>query len=85
MPAGLPFETQVSIAEQQRQAAERNIALESAPMPAAAPSNKSECQSLDKQVEHLDAMARQPQSGQMQDWIRAQRQKARERQFSLRC
>jgi hypothetical protein len=54
-------------------------------MPAAAPSNKSECQSLDKQVEHLDAMARQPQSGQMQDWIRAQRQKARERQFSLRC
>jgi hypothetical protein len=85
VPAGLPFEQQVNIAEQQRQAAARNIAVQSAPVPQAVPSNKAECQSLDQRVEHLDAMARQPQSGQMQDWIRGERQKARDRQFALRC
>lgn len=85
VPAGLPFEQQVDIAEQQRQAAARNIAIQNVPVPAAVPSNKAECQGLDKQVEHLDAMARQPQSGQMQDWIRGERQKARDRQFALRC
>ena len=34
---------------------------------------------------HYDAMARQPQSGQMQDWITAERKKVRDKQFSLRC
>lgn len=85
VPAGLPFEQQVNIAEQQRHAAARNVAIQSAPMPAAVPSNQAECQRLDKEVERLDAMARQPQSGQMQDWIRGERQKARDRQFALRC
>jgi hypothetical protein len=30
-------------------------------------------------------MARQPQSGQMQDWITEQKRKARNRQFALKC
>lgn len=51
--------------------------------PAAA--QKSECQALEAQIQHWDAMARQPQSGQMQDWIREQRNRARDRQFSIRC
>jgi hypothetical protein len=85
VPAGLPFEQQVNIAEQQRHAAERNLMVQSAPPPATAPDHRAECHGLDKEVERLDALARQPQSGQMQDWIRTQRQKARDRQFALRC
>ena len=87
VPAGLPFDQQVQLAEQQRQAAERNIALQSTPLaaPAATAGSKAECAQLDRRVEELDAMARQPQSGQTQDWIRAQRQNARDRQFALRC
>ena len=34
---------------------------------------------------NLDSQARQPHSGGMQDWIRQQRQQARDRQFRLRC
>jgi len=46
---------------------------------------KSECQSLNAKIEHWDAMARQPQGAQTQDWIRDQRKKARDRQFLIRC
>ncbi len=46
---------------------------------------KAECTALDRQIESLDSMARQPQSGQMQDWIRGERAKARDKQFKLRC
>ncbi len=45
----------------------------------------SECKALDAQIASLDAMARQPQTMQMQDWIRDQRKKARDRQFAIRC
>jgi hypothetical protein len=60
-------------------------------MTAAAPSgpptiaNKALCQSLDARVNELDAMARQPQTGGTQDWIRMERQKTRDEQFRLRC
>lgn len=46
---------------------------------------KEECVALDERVKYLDSLARQPQSGQTQDWIRAERKKARDRQFSIRC
>lgn len=45
----------------------------------------AECRFLDAEIQKLDAWARQPQSGQMQDWIRDQRKKARDRQFEIRC
>lgn len=48
-------------------------------------STTSECKALDEHIKYLDALARQPQSGQMQDWIRDQRKKARDRQFAIRC
>lgn len=48
-------------------------------------SNGAECTELDNRIAHLDAMARQPQSGYMQDWIRAQRKAIRDRQFAIRC
>jgi hypothetical protein len=87
VPAGMPFDQQVAIAEQQRHAAARAIQVQSTPVAeaAAVPSNRSECALLDSRVIELDAMARQPQSGATQDWIRTERQKARDRQFALRC
>lgn len=86
VPAGLPFEQQVELAEQQRRSATAtiyNTHVEANQTVAA--STNAECKALDARVEQLDSMARRPQSGQMQDWIRAQRQHARDRQFALRC
>ena len=48
-------------------------------------SNGAECADLDKRIAHLDAMARQPQSGQMQDWIKEHRKAVRDRQFAIHC
>jgi len=48
-------------------------------------SKGEECKALDAHITQLDAQARQPQTAQMQDWLRSQKQKARDRQFQLRC
>lgn len=65
-----------------------------APQAAAAPGGnaaragidrRSECAALAPHIDRLDAQARQPQSGQMQDWISERRHQARSRQFQLRC
>ncbi len=45
----------------------------------------TECVALDDAVKGWDAMARHPQTGQTQDWIREQRKAARDRRFRLRC
>lgn len=50
-----------------------------------AASRRAECLRLDDIVRNLDSQARQPSSGQTQDWIRSQRTDARNRQFALRC
>jgi hypothetical protein len=90
VPDSLPWDQQVQLAEQDRarRAAaanpQRNVVVQpSWPDPAA--SRQAECASLDAQITQWDAMARQPQSGQMQDWITAQKRKARDRQFQLKC
>lgn len=44
-----------------------------------------ECRALEDEIRNWDAQARLPQSGQMQDWIAVQRERARTRQFRLRC
>lgn len=46
---------------------------------------KEECAALEERIKYLDSLARQPQTGQTQDWIRGERKKARDRQFSIRC
>ena len=50
-----------------------------------AATKKAECQLLDTKIERWDAMARQPQSAQMQDWISEQRKQTRDRQFRMHC
>ena len=46
---------------------------------------KAECVALEERIKYLDSLARQPQSGQTQDWIRSERKKARDPQFGVRC
>lgn len=53
--------------------------------PGAQALRQQECQWLDAEIQRLDALARQPQSGAMQDHLRHQRKQARDRQFALRC
>lgn len=50
-----------------------------------AASRRAECLQLDDIIRNLDSQARQPSSGQTQDWIRSQRTDARSRQFALHC
>lgn len=86
VPSNIPWDQKVAIAQGQRSAAEA-----AARPPAAVqyqspgPARASQCAALNDQVAHYDAMARQPQSGQMQDWISQQRKVARDEQFRLRC
>jgi hypothetical protein len=43
------------------------------------------CQNLEEEIKWIDQRARQPLSGQEQDWLAAKRKKARDEQFRLRC
>lgn len=51
----------------------------------AIPDKASECAFINSEIKRLDALARQPQSGQMQDWITAERKKLRDQQFRIPC
>jgi hypothetical protein len=46
---------------------------------------KAECDRLGSHVNGLDAAARAPQSGHVQDWIKAEKMRVQSRQFDLRC
>ena len=43
------------------------------------------CRQLERRIEELDALARQPQLAQTQDRITAEKREARDRQFRLKC
>jgi hypothetical protein len=96
VPAGLPFDQQVKLGEQARADGERL----SQPMPSAAaahparkttsprpgyPPAKDECARLAHRLEQIDTQSRQPQSGDKQDRLTAQKRKVRERQAKLGC
>lgn len=49
------------------------------------PAKAAECETLDEVVKQIDIDALRPQSLQRQDWLRAERKKARDRQFFLGC
>lgn len=88
VPEGMPFQQQVQLAEQRRRilsGSTATVQTTSSHLPAPSVANKSLCESLDARVKELDAMARQPQTGSTQDWIRMERQKSRDEQFRLRC
>lgn len=93
VPDNLPFDQQVNLGEQERHQKSANnynsvstvtstvTTVNSNP----AASKIAECKALDVEITQLDAMARQPQSGQAQDQISERKRKARDRQFGLKC
>jgi len=89
VPDGLPWDQKVQLGEA-AWAQARGLATppaQSMPQPQqpSQPTKQAECASLAATVANLDSQARQPQSSQMQDWIKDQRQRARDRQFRLQC
>lgn len=86
VPSSLPFARQVQMAEANQHAA-ASLARSQLTVShgAVATSNKAQCKELNAQIAHWDSMARQPQSGATQDWIRDQRKQVRDQQFALRC
>jgi len=86
VPDGMPFDQQVKLAEQQRQpTTTTNTYTNTVINNSAAPRKATECTALNNAITQLDAMARQPQSGPMQDWITKEKKKTRDRQFRLGC
>ncbi|MDO8776825.1 MAG: hypothetical protein Q7K57_50570 [Burkholderiaceae bacterium] len=90
VPDSLPFDQQVALGEQQRAATTSSTTTTTTVNRTVINNNtgtdrQAECKALDVQIQQYDAMARQPQSGQMQDWISAQRKSARDRQFQIKC
>jgi hypothetical protein len=88
VPPDLPFDQKVAIATEQRRHSAAMIQndiriAQTSEGRSASPHN--ECKALDARIVQFDALARQPQSAQMQDWIASQRKEARDRQFRLRC
>lgn len=92
VPDDMSWDQQVQLAEQSRAEAARLTA------PPPVTTTKSvrnfhngiegkagECQSLANSIQQFESMSRQPQTGQMQDWITARKREARDRQFQLRC
>jgi hypothetical protein len=87
VPDSLSFEQQVKLAEQQRAPINNtHTVINTATINDSSATNRiSECKALDAQITQFDAMARQPQTGQMQDWISGEKKKARDRQFQIHC
>ena len=87
VPDGLPWDQKVQLGEA-AWAQARGLAAPPQPVqppPQQQPAKQAECANLTATVANLDSQARQPQSSQMQDWIKDQRQRARDRQFRLQC
>jgi len=91
VPGAMSFQEQVTMASREADAA---AALYAAPAPPAAgivganappAAQVAECMALAERIQALDSSARQPQSGQMQDWIRAERTAAVSRRAALHC
>lgn len=91
VPDGLPWEQQVALGEQQRAASASAASVTTTTVTrtvinqSSGDDRQTECKALNAQIQQYDSMARQPQSGQTQDWITAQRKKARDRQFQIKC
>ena len=89
VPDGMPWDQRVAMGEAAWAQARGITAAQQQPagvQPQPPQSTRNaECASLAQTVLNLDAQARQPQTGQMQDWIKARRQQARDQQYRLQC
>ncbi len=89
VPAGLTWDQQVQIADQQTR---QGYALQQQAMqqrggstPGVTGGDPSRCAHFNQQVEYYDRLARQPQGAASQSWIAEQRKAVRDQQFRARC
>jgi hypothetical protein len=89
VPAGLPWDQQVQIADQQTRqgyAVQREVmAQRGASTPGTTGGDPSRCTYFNQQVEYYDRLGRSPQSGATQSWIAERRKEVRDQQFRARC
>lgn len=81
VPDGLSFDQQVSLGKQSMRSASPSGVTPNSP----GADRQSECKALADQISRYDAMARQPQAGQSQDWITSQKRTAQSQQSQLKC
>lgn len=48
-------------------------------------SRQAECDNLRASISNLDSQMRQPQSGQMMDWLKGQRQRLSDQRYRMQC
>jgi hypothetical protein len=89
VPDGMPFNQQVDLGNQQlRRVQQQNRSTTTHTYTNESKGQSSieaECAALEARIVSYDAVARQPQTAQRQDWIRQERKKARDQQARLRC
>ena len=89
VPSGMSWDQKVQMGEATWAQARGISAAQQQPIvvqqQATQPARSAECASLAQTVLNLDAQARQPQTGPMQDWIRGRRKEAQDELFRLRC
>ncbi|BEP72166.1 hypothetical protein GmRootV59_00040 [Variovorax sp. V59] len=82
---GMSLEARAASNRNSAALAAQQQSLEREPARNAAGDTGAECDALDAHVKSLDTAARRPQGAAMQDWLRGQRQQARDRRFRLGC
>lgn len=89
VPAGLPWDQQVQIADQQARQGyaiqRQNMTQRGGATAGSTGSDPSRCTYFNQQVEYYDRLARQPQSSSSQAWIAERRKEVRDQQFRTGC
>jgi hypothetical protein len=86
VPDGLPFQHQVSLAQQQQAAAQVPPDVQySVPAPPPAPDRAAQCRNLEPRFKRLDGRARYPQTTTSRDAIRMEKDHLSEQQAALGC
>ena len=86
VPNNIHWDDQVQIAERKRaENRHRPRPTHNYNTPSTTDNTSSQCEALDRRAAHLDSMGRAGGTARRMEWIRSERQKARDRQFQLRC
>lgn len=90
VPDNIPWDQKVALGESNWAQAR---ALTSTPQqsvvtqqgPSVQASRQAECNGLRDSLNNIDAQARQPQTGEMQDWLKQRRRELSDQRYRLQC
>ncbi|MEJ5029344.1 hypothetical protein [Comamonas sp. MYb69] len=89
VPSNMDWKTQMAIAQRKRADDARRTSQARHHYHSAAPgsgrSNEARCEEFKQRVEYLDSAARVGGTARKMEWIREERQRARDEQFRARC